>query len=187
MAVTPSTMMPLGTRAPDFELLNVLSGEPLTLQEGAGAQGTLVIFICNHCPFVRHIEDALIEFAWDYQPRGINVIAISANDAAAFPDDRPECMKDRASAKGYPFPYLYDETQAVARAYDAACTPDLFLFDSQFRCVYRGQFDDSRPGNDLPVTGQDLRRACDALFAGNPVDPDQKPSSGCNIKWKSEA
>lgn len=187
MAVTPSTMMPLGTRAPDFELLNVLSGQPLTLEQGAGAQGTLVIFICNHCPFVRHIEDALIEFAWDYQPRGINVIAISANDVETHPDDSPERMKDRGSAKGYPFPYLYDETQSVARAYDAACTPDLFLFDGQLKCAYRGQFDDSRPGNDLPVTGADLRRACDALLTGDPVDPDQKPSAGCNIKWKSEA
>ncbi|NVK40910.1 MAG: thioredoxin family protein [Oceanospirillaceae bacterium] len=187
MAVTPSTMMPLGTQAPDFKLLNVRSGQPLSLNDGAGAQGTLVIFICNHCPFVHHIEDALIEFAWDYQPRGINVIAISANDADTHPQDSPELMKDRAAAKGYPFPYLYDESQAVARAYDAACTPDLFLFDAQLRCVYRGQFDATRPGGDSPATGADLRHACDALFSGNPIDPEQHPSTGCNIKWKSEA
>ncbi len=185
MAVTPSTMMPLGTPAPDFKLLNVCSGEMLTLGEGAGAAGTLVIFICNHCPFVHHIEDALIEFAWDYQPRGIHVIAISANDADSHPQDGPVSMKDRAAAKGYPFPYLYDETQAVARAYDAACTPDLYLFDAQLHCVYRGQFDDTRPGG-APATGADLRRACDALFGGNPIDPNQKPSTGCNIKWKAE-
>lgn len=187
MTLTASTMMPLGTPAPDFCLQDVRSGALMTLQESAGAQGTLVAFICNHCPYVRHIEDELIELAWDYQARGIAVVAISANDVNASPSDGPEQMQDRASAKGYPFPYLYDETQDVARAYNAVCTPDLFLFDGQKKCVYRGQFDDSRPDNDIEVTGSDLRRACDALLTGDPINPDQKPSMGCNIKWKSNA
>jgi len=187
MTLTSSTMMPLGTRAPDFSLLDVCSGTLATLQESAGAQGTLVAFICNHCPYVRHIEDELIELAWDFQPRGIAVVAICANDAATHPEDGPIPMKDRASAKGYPFPYFYDDTQDVARAYNAVCTPDLFLFDGQLNCVYRGQFDASRPGNDIEVTGSDLRRACDALLTGDPISPDQTPSMGCNIKWKSPA
>ncbi len=184
MTLTPSAMMPLGTRAPDFSLLNVSSGQLETLQDGAGAQGTLIAFICNHCPYVRHIEDELIELAWDYQPRGIGVIAICANDVTISPDDGPRQMKDRASAKGYPFPYCHDETQAVARAYNAVCTPDLFLFDGQLNCVYRGQFDASRPGNGIEVTGADLRHACDALLTGTQIDPEQTPSVGCNIKWK---
>nr|WP_067288391.1 thioredoxin family protein [Marinobacterium profundum] len=185
MSLTASTMMPLGTPAPDFSLLNVSSGQLSTLQDCTGAQGILIAFICNHCPYVHHIEDELIELAWDYQARGIAVVAISANDIESSPEDGPAGMQDRASAKGYPFPYLYDETQEIARAYNAACTPDLFLFDGQLKCVYRGQFDASRPDNDIEVTGKDLRRACDALFTGEPIDPNQTPSVGCNIKWKA--
>ncbi len=185
MTLTASTMMPLGTPAPDFSLLDVRSAQQARLQECAGAQGILIAFICNHCPYVQHMEDELIELAWDYQPRGIAVVAISANDVESSPEDGPVQMQDRASAKGYPFPYLYDETQEVARAYNAACTPDLFLFDGQLKCVYRGQFDASRPGNGIEVTGKDLRRACDALLTGDPIDPNQVPSVGCNIKWKA--
>ncbi|UTW10207.1 thioredoxin family protein [Marinobacterium rhizophilum] len=185
MTLTASTMMPLGTPAPDFSLLDVRSNALTTLADSAGAQGTLIAFICNHCPYVHHIEDELIELAWDYQARGIAVVAISANDVNASPDDGPVQMQDRASAKGYPFPYLYDETQQVARSYDAVCTPDLFLFDGQLKCVYRGQFDASRPGNGIEVSGSDLRRACDALLTGEPIDPDQAPSAGCSIKWKT--
>ncbi|MCP8690420.1 thioredoxin family protein [Marinobacterium sedimentorum] len=185
MSLTASTMMPLGTPAPDFNLLDVRSGQQATLQDCAGAQGVLIAFICNHCPYVHHIEDELIELAWDYQARGIAVVAISANDVESSHEDGPLRMQDRASAKGYPFPYLYDETQEVARAYDAACTPDLFLFDGQLKCVYRGQFDASRLDNGIEVTGNDLRRACDALLTGDPIDPNQTPSVGCNIKWKT--
>jgi peroxiredoxin len=187
MTLTASTMMPLGTPAPDFTLLDVRSSELMTLADSAGAQGTLIAFICNHCPYVQHIEDELIELAWDYQARGIAVVAISANDLNVSPDDGPVQMQDRASAKGYPFPYLHDDTQEVARAYNAVCTPDLFLFDGQLKCVYRGQFDESRPGNGIEVSGSDLRRACDALLTGDPIDPHQTPSAGCSIKWKAEA
>ncbi len=184
MARTPSNMMPLGTLAPDFTLPDTVSGNPLSLRELAGTQATLIMFICNHCPFVKHINTELVRLAHDYQPHGVAFIAISANDAANYPEDAPDKMREHAVALGYPFPYLYDESQAVAKAYDAACTPDFYLFDSQLHCAYRGQLDDSRPDSGIPVTGQDIRTALDALLAGQPVNPDQKPSLGCNIKWK---
>jgi peroxiredoxin len=184
MAQTPSNMLPLGTRAPDFTLPDTVSGKPLSLEALKGAKGTAVMFICNHCPFVKHINAGLVQAARDYQPKGIAFVAISANDVANYPEDAPDQMKAVAGQLGYPFPYLYDESQDVARAYQAACTPDLYLFDANLACVYRGQFDDARPGNGAPVTGKDLRAALDALMAGKAVDPAQKPSVGCNIKWK---
>jgi len=181
MALTESTMMPLGTPAPDFTLPEPReAGHPCGLVQVRGEHATLVCFICNHCPFVQHIEAALIQLGMDYLPRGVGMVAISANDARAFPEDGPAQM----AAKVYPFPYLYDETQQVARAYGAACTPDLFLFDEQLRCVYRGQFDASRPGNNEPVTGAALRSALEALLAGQLPSVDQRPSIGCSIKWK---
>ena len=177
-------MLPLGTRAPDFTLPDTVSGRTLSLGELKGANGTVVMFICNHCPFVKHINAGLVKAANDYQGRGIAFVAISANDVANYPADAPERMKETARQERYPFAYLYDESQAVAKAYQAACTPDLYLFDASLACVYRGQFDDARPGNGAPVTGKDLRAAMDALLAGKPISPDQKPSVGCNIKWK---
>ena len=184
MAQTPSNMLPLGTKAPGFTLSDTVSGRSLTLDQLKGARGTVVMFICNHCPFVKHINAGLVRAAHDYKPKGIAFVAISSNDVANYPDDSPDRMKATALALGYPFPYLYDATQDVARAYQAACTPDLYLFDAGLACVYRGQFDDARPGNPHPVTGKDLRAAMDALLAGQPIDPAQKPSVGCNIKWR---
>ena len=184
MAQTPSNMLPLGTRAPAFTLSDTVSGRSFSLDHLKGARGTVVMFICNHCPFVKHINAGLVQAARDYKPRGISFIAISSNDVDNYPDDSPERMKAVALQLGYPFPYLYDATQDVARAYQAACTPDLYLFDANLACVYRGQFDDARPGNGAPVDGKDLRAAMDALLAGRPIDPAQKPSVGCNIKWK---
>jgi len=184
MVRTPSTMLPLGTPAPDFELPNV-DGRMVGLAEAAGPQGTVVMFICNHCPFVKHVADHLAMVARDYASRGIGFVAISSNDVAAHPADSPEQMVREAEDRGYLFPYLYDETQEVAKAYHAACTPDLYLFDAERKLAYRGQLDSSRPGNDLPVTGSDLRGAIDALLAGRPPRDDQKPSIGCNIKWKA--
>jgi peroxiredoxin len=184
MAQTPSNMLPLGTRAPAFTLSDTVSGRSLSLDQLKGGKGTVVMFICNHCPFVKHINAGLVQAARDYRPRGVAFVAISANDVANYPDDSPERMKATAQQLGYPFPYLYDETQAVAKAYQAACTPDLYLFDAGLACVYRGQFDDARPGNGAPVDGKDLRAAIDALLSGKPVSPAQKPSVGCNIKWK---
>ena len=184
MVRTPSTMLPLGTRAPDFELPNV-DGRMLGLAEAAGPQGTVVMFICNHCPFVKHVADHLAMVARDYASRGVGFVAISSNDVAAHPADSPEQMVREAEDRGYLFPYLYDETQEVAKAYHAACTPDFYLFDAERKLAYRGQLDSSRPGNDLPVTGSDLRGAIDALLAGRPPRDDQKPSIGCNIKWKA--
>ena len=177
-------MLPLGTRAPAFMLPDTVSGRTLSLEALKGATGTVVMFICNHCPYVMHVNAGLVRTARDYAEKGISFIAISSNDAVSHPDDAPGRMKAVAQQLGYPFPYLYDESQAVAKAYQAACTPDLYLFDAGLACVYRGQFDDSRPGNNVPVTGQDLRAAMDALLAGKPVSPAQKPSVGCNIKWK---
>lgn len=185
MAQTASTMLPLGTPAPVFSLLEPATGKTVALADVQSAPALLVMFICNHCPFVKHIRENLIQFAHAYQPRGLAMIAINANDAANYPHDSPEKMAEDVRAFGYPFPYLYDETQAVAQAYHAACTPDFFLFDADRRLVYRGQFDGSRPGNTVPVTGGDLRAAADAVLAGQPVAPDQKPSIGCNIKWKA--
>jgi peroxiredoxin len=177
-------MLPLGTPAPDFELPNV-DGRLVPLADAAGPRGTLVMFICNHCPFVKHVADELATLGRDFMPRGIGVVAISANDVSTHPADSPEQMVREAEERGYPFPYLYDATQDVAKAYRAACTPDFFLFDAGKRLVYRGQLDASRPGNDVPVTGGDLRAAIEALLAGRPVAAEQTPSIGCNIKWKA--
>lgn len=185
MALTPSNMMPLGTTAPDFTLINPLTRERQSLTQLAGTKGTLVMFICNHCPFVLHVQDQIIALAGDYLPRGIGVIAINANDEITHPQDGPAEMAKRAREKNYPFPYLFDETQAVAQDYGAACTPDFFLFDTNLACVYRGQLDGARPGNEVPNDGVDLRNALDALLAGEPISGEQQPSMGCNIKWKN--
>jgi peroxiredoxin len=184
MALTPSTMLPLGTAAPDFKLPDT-SGKTVALTDFQDKPALLVIFMCNHCPYVKHIRAGLAQLARDYQPRGAAIVGINANDVANYPEDSPAKMKEEVKAAGYLFPYLYDETQAVARAYRAACTPDIYLFDKNRKLVYRGQFDDSRPGNGLPVTGKDLRSALDAVLAGKSLPPDQKPSIGCNIKWKA--
>jgi peroxiredoxin len=184
MVRTPSTMLPLGTPAPDFELPNV-DGQVVSLADAAGPRGTLVMFICNHCPFVKHVADHLAALARDILPRGIGCVAISSNDVSGHPADSPEQMVREAEERGYLFPYLYDETQEVAKLYRAACTPDFYLFDADQKLAYRGQLDASRPGNGIPVTGDDLRQAIDALLAGRPALADQRPSIGCNIKWKS--
>jgi peroxiredoxin len=183
MVRTPSTMLPLGTRAPDFTLPNV-DGRQVSLAGAAGTRGTLVMFICNHCPFVKHVADQLAALGRDYMPRGIGMVAISSNDVATHPADSPEQMVREAEERGYPFPYLYDASQEVAKAYHAACTPDFFLFDEERSLVYRGQLDPSRPGNDVAVSGSDLRAAIDAVLAGRAPAPEQTPSIGCNIKWK---
>lgn len=184
MARTPSTMLALGTRAPDFSLLEPASGKTVHLKDFAAAPGLLVVFMCNHCPYVKHVRSGLAAFAREYQAKGLAVVGISSNDVANYPDDSPAKMVVEAQQAGYEFPYLYDETQHVAKAYQAACTPDFFLFDQAQKLVYRGQFDESRPGNTIPVTGKDLRNAADALLAQLPISPDQKPSLGCNIKWQ---
>ena len=176
-------MLPLGTSAPDFRLPD-FAGATYALADTSGSPALLVVFICSHCPFVKHIREEFARFAREYQPRGLAVVAINSNDVVAYPQDGPDAMREEARAFGYTFPYLLDEGQEVARAYRAACTPDLFLFDAGRRLVYRGQFDDSRPGNDRPVNGADLRAAVDAVLAGKPPSPDQRPSLGCNIKWK---
>lgn len=183
MVKTASTMLPLGTQAPDFSLKNV-DGQTVSLSDFKDSKGLLVIFMCNHCPFVIHLREALAAFADEYMAKGMAVVGISANDVATHPDDSPEKMVEEAKSARYNFPYLYDGTQEVAKAYKAACTPDFFLFDQEQKLVYRGQFDDSRPGNDKAVTGADLKAACDAVIAGDPVTENQKPSIGCNIKWK---
>jgi len=184
MALTPSIMIPLGTKAPNFTLEDTVSGKNLSLSELKSDVATVIMFICNHCPFVKHIQHGLAQIANDYQPKGIKFIAISSNDADDYPEDSPEKMKQEAENAGYTFPYLYDETQEVAKAYDAACTPDFFIFDGDLALIYRGRFDDATPGRDLPVTGNDMRAALDNILAGKPVDPNQTPSQGCNIKWK---
>lgn len=183
MVQTPSTMLPLGTRAPGFSLPST-DGSTVALSDFVNAPALLVIFICNHCPFVQHIRNGLAAFGREYGERGLGMVAINSNDVVSHPEDHPERMKEEAAAVGYTFPYLFDETQEVAKEYRAACTPDFFLFDRNRELVYRGQFDDSRPGNDIPVTGSDLRAAVDALLAGEPVPAEQIPSIGCNIKWK---
>jgi len=183
MAVS-STMLPLGTPAPSFELKDTVSGELKSLTQLKSAVATVIMFICNHCPYVKHVQHELVRLANDYQPKQIAFIAISANDAQNYPDDAPDKMRLVAKQLGYPFPYLYDETQEVAKAYQAACTPDFFIYDKHLHCVYRGQLDDSRPGNNLPITGRDIRLALDNLIAGKPMAADQKPSIGCSIKWK---
>ncbi len=182
MVKTASTMMPLGTEAPDFRLPDY-DGNIVSRDDFRGKRGLLVVFMCNHCPFVKHVASELARIADEYQPKGIAVVGINSNDVSGYPDDSPEKMKEEAAQRGYHFPYLYDETQEVAKAYGAACTPDFFLFDDQFRLYYRGQMDDSRPGSGEP-TGADLRAALDALLNGQPAPENQKPSIGCNIKWK---
>lgn len=185
MARTPSTMLELGTKAPDFSLPNVVNDETVTLSDYDDKEALLVMFMCNHCPFVKNIKEGLVEFAEDYADRSLGIVAISSNDVENYPDDSPEKMAEDARHFGYPFPYLYDETQEAAKKYRAACTPDFFLFDNERNLVYRGQFDDSRPGNDIPVTGEDLRNAVDKLLNEGEVVENQKPSIGCNIKWKA--
>ena len=184
MAATPSNMLPLGTIASDFTLVDTVSGRKMNLNNLRSDIATVIMFICNHCPFVKYIQSELAEVSNLYKGKGISFIGISSNDIENYPDDSPERMKEVAEEFGYSFPYLYDETQDVARAYQAACTPDFYIFDKNLKCVYRGQFDDSRPGNDILVTGKDLKAALDNILAGKAVDPDQKPSIGCNIKWK---
>jgi peroxiredoxin len=182
MVKTASTMLQLGTKAPEFALPNI-DGSVVSLADFADKKGLLVVFMCNHCPFIKHLRTELAEFGNEYQGKGLGVVGISSNDVANYPDDSPEKMAEEAADAGYQFPYLYDESQEVAKAYKAACTPDFFLFDADMTLAYRGQFDDSRPGNDLPVTGADLRAACDQVLAGEAVPVEQKPSIGCNIKW----
>jgi len=184
VAATESNMMPLGTKAPYFNLPDKISGEMKSLMELKSDQATVIMFICNHCPFVKHVQKELVKLANDYIPKGISFVAINSNDVEAYPDDSPERMREVAKQLGYPFPYLYDESQDIGRAYGAACTPDFYIFDKDLKCVYRGQMDDSRPSNDIPVTGKDIRAALDAVLAGKPVNEEQKPGIGCNIKWK---
>ena len=184
MARTPSNMLPLNTKAPDFKLLDTISNKHLSLNQLKGTKGTVVMFICNHCPFVIHVNQEIVNIANEYHKKGISFIAISSNDVVNYPQDRPELMTEHAKNNNYPFPYLYDESQEVAQAYDAACTPDIYLFDADLQLVYRGQLDDSRPGNGIPVTGNDLRNALDCVLENKTNERTQKPSIGCNIKWK---
>lgn len=184
MAATPSTMLDLGTPAPDFSLTDATSGRSVARDDLKDAPALLVMFVCNHCPFVIHVREELGRIGREYGARGVAVVAINANDVDAYPDDAPDKMKDFAAANGWNFPYLLDETQDVAKAYRAACTPDFFVFDGTRALVYRGQLDASRPQSDVPVTGADLRAALDAVLAGEAVSSDQTPSLGCNIKWK---
>jgi len=184
MAETPTTQIPLGFKAPDFSLTDTVSGKKVSLAELASDKGTVIMFICNHCPYVKHVIDGIVLLANDYISRGISFIAISSNDVRNYPADSPEKMKELANTLNFPFPYLYDESQDVAKAYSAACTPDFNIFDGMLKCVYRGQMDSSRPGNNEPVTGADIRNALDALLAGKQIPDHQIPSVGCNIKWK---
>ncbi|QDV61830.1 thioredoxin family protein [Crateriforma conspicua] len=186
MVRTASTMLPLGTAAPDFTLPEC-DGGTVSLSDFADSKALLVVFMCNHCPYVKHVADGLKQLADDYLGKGVGVVAISSNDVEAHPDDSPEAMKAEKANRGYAFPYAYDADQSVAKAYAAACTPDFFVFDADHKLVYRGQMDDSRPGSDVPVTGRDLRAALDAVLAGRQPDADQKASLGCNIKWKEGA
>jgi peroxiredoxin len=185
MAETETTQIPLGFRAPDFTLPDAVSGNDLSINDLKGEHATVVMFICNHCPYVKHVNDELVRLANDYMPKGIGFIAINSNDVENYPEDSPENMKMWAERLGYPFPYLYDETQDVARAYFAACTPDFSIFDKDLLCVYRGQLDNSRPGGNVPNDGRDIRAALDNILSGEPIDDAQKPSIGCNIKWKN--
>ncbi len=183
MAATRSNMMPLGTKAPAFNLLDTISGRQKSLEELRGKKGTVITFICNHCPFVIHVNPKMTKMAKSYSDNGISFIAISSNDVANYPQDAPHLMKEKAIEEGYMFPYLYDATQEVAKSYDAACTPDFYLFDEGLELVYRGQFDNSRPSNGIAVSGTDLKNAIEALITGKEIDKNQKPSIGCNIKW----
>lgn len=184
MVKTASTMLELGTTAPDFSLPDVVSGHTLSLEDFAGKKALLVMFICRHCPFVKHVEQELSRLGKDYADKGAAIVAISSNDAQGHPDDAPASLKEMAHNLGFTFPFCYDESQEVAKAYSAACTPDFFLFDEARKLVYRGQLDDSRPGNEIPVTGRDLRAALDAVVNDQAVNSDQRASIGCNIKWK---
>jgi peroxiredoxin len=184
MAQTPSNMVPLGISAPDFSLPDVISGKKYNLFEQANAKAVLIMFICNHCPYVKHLIGGLVHLADDYIGKGIEIVAISSNDIVKYPDDSPEKMRELALQKSFSFPYLFDETQEVAKSYDAACTPDFYVFDRELKLVYRGQFDDSRPSNNVPVTGKDIRTVFDLILQGKEVGTDQRPSIGCNIKWK---
>ena len=184
MVETPSTMLPLGTPMPGYSLKDAVTGKTVTDRDAAGSKATLVMFICNHCPFVKHVVDEIAGIGRDYLPKEVAVVAINSNDVASYPDDHPEKMKKLAVSKGWRFPFLFDETQEVAKAFKAACTPDFFLFGPDGKLVYRGQLDDSRPGSRIPVTGKDLRAALDAVLDGKPVAKEQRPSMGCNIKWK---
>ncbi|MEL6437784.1 MAG: thioredoxin family protein [Cyanobacteria bacterium J06621_8] len=185
MVKTASTMLPLGTAAPKFQLPDVSSNETISLGTFADSKALLFMFICQHCPFVKHVQEELAKIGQDYQAQPLGIVAISANDVGNYPQDSPEMMQQMAEKLSFNFPFCYDETQEVSKSYTAACTPDFFLFDGAQKLVYRGQLDDSRPGNDLPVTGKDLRRAIDAVLQDRPIDFEQKPSIGCNIKWKS--
>jgi peroxiredoxin len=178
-------MLELGTRAPDFSLPDVVSGRTISLETFGDAKALLVMFICRHCPYVKHVQEELARLGTDYPARGAAIVAISSNDAEEFPDDRPASLREMAVALGFSFPFCHDATQEVAKAYTAACTPDFFLFDADRNLVYRGQLDESRPGGDSPVSGRDLRAALDAVLAGQPVDTGQRPSMGCNIKWRA--
>lgn len=184
MALTPSTMIPLGTKAPDFKLLDAVSDSEMNLEQLKSDKATVIMFICNHCPYVKHVQQGLVELANDYISKGVSFIAINSNDVKNYTEDSPENMKKVAERLGYPFPYLFDETQEIAKAYDAACTPDFYIFDEGLKLIYRGQMDDSRPGNGKPVTGNDIRKALDQILGGTTVSKDQIPSIGCNIKWK---
>ncbi|MBC8755097.1 thioredoxin family protein [Kordia sp. YSTF-M3] len=183
MALTPSNMLPLGTTAPSFTLIDTITDKPISLEHTKGTHGTVVMFICNHCPFVIHVNEGIVKLANDYQAKGIGFVAISSNDVVNYPADAPYLMKLNAQKHQFPFPYLYDETQEVAKSYDAACTPDFYIFDNDSKLVYRGQLDDSRPNNGIPVTGNDIRTALDALLNGEKISESQKPSIGCGIKW----
>ena len=187
MARTPSVMTPLGTTAPDFTLTDTISEKKISLQQQKGEAATVIMFICNHCPFVKHVNEQLVSLANDYKNKQVSFIAISSNNAHSYPEDGPDKMNEAGLALQYRFPYLYDETQEVAKNYSAACTPDFFIYDGKLKLVYRGQLDDSRPGNGIPVTGRDIRSALDRLLKGEMVDTDQKPSIGCSIKWKDES
>lgn len=179
-----STMLPLGTKTPNFNLPDVISGQTISLETFRDKNALLVMFICRHCPYVKHVQEELVRIGKDYQDKDVGIVAISSNDIETYPEDAPESLKEQAQQLGFSFPYLFDESQDVARSFTAACTPDLFLFDKERKLVYRGQLDDSRPGNNIPVRGKDLRQALDAALNDTDVDPNQKPSTGCGIKWK---
>ena len=183
MALTPSNMLSLGTKAPHFSLIDTISDTVISLNDQKGTHGTVIMFICNHCPFVIHINEGIVKLANDYKSKGIGFIAISSNDVENYPADAPHLMKLNAEKHGFPFPYLYDKTQEVAKAYDAACTPDFYIFDESLKLVYRGQLDDSRPNNGIPVSGNDMRTALDSLLNNDQISENQKPSIGCGIKW----
>ncbi|WP_327018111.1 thioredoxin family protein [Croceibacter atlanticus] len=185
MSLTPSKMLPLGTKAPTFNLVDAVTKNSYSLEDIKGTKGTVVMFICNHCPFVKHVNDELVRTANDYRVTGFGFVAINSNDIEKYPQDHPDLMWKTAREENYPFPYLFDATQDVAKAYKAACTPDFFVFDAELKLVYRGQLDNSRPGNGIPVNGRDLRESLDNILNNNPQRKDQKPSIGCNIKWKS--